>query len=101
MFCEADMDKQMKLLAGLLVVAFLMLIATDQLSSISNFKTIRLSLTQEGCSYANTVGLQVIRSSGCDVIVRFSPSGFGRGGVIRLDDTLVAVTESMFLRNFD
>ena len=61
--------------------------------------TYKLTLTAEGCSYIQSIGLPVDREAGtCSVKVRFCPNRIGNGGSLLLDDDRrVTASESMLL----
>lgn len=93
------MSNDLKILLGLIATAFLALIAIGNLSLPMDLHTYRLTLTNDGCAYAQSINLQVEKTNGlCSAQARFWPNAIGGGGAIHLDnDKKITLTESMLL----
>lgn len=93
------MDREIKQLLGLFGTLISALIALGSLSVPMELHTFKLTLTGEGCIYAQSVGLPVERSNGiCSAEVRFQPHQISSGGVLQLDnDKKITITDSMLL----
>lgn len=93
------MDKGLKLLLGFFCTMILLLIALGNLAMIMDLPTYRLTLTGEGCAYAQSIPLPVEKGSGqCSVVVRFQPHAISKGGLLYLNDgQTIDVTETMLL----
>lgn len=93
------MDKELKLLLGFASTGLIVFIAMSNLSLPMDLHTYRLTLSGEGCAYAQSIGLQVDKANGqCSALARFQPYRFGSGGVLHLDDDKkIAVTDSILL----
>lgn len=93
------MDRELKCLLGFIATLIIGMIAMGNLSLVTDLHTYRLTLTGEGCAYAQSIGLQVEKGdSQCSVEARFRPHIIGSGGVLHLDDDkTIAITDSMLL----
>lgn len=93
------MDRELKQLLGFVSTWLIAMIAVGNLSLVMDLHTYRLTLTSEGCAYAQSIGLQVEKGNGqCSVQVRFRPHRISGGGVLHLDDDkTIAITDSMLL----
>jgi len=93
------MDRELKCLLGFIATMIISMIAMSNLSLATDLHTYRLTLTGEGCAYAQSIGLQVEKdNSQCSVKVRFQPYKISSGGVLHLDDDkTIAITDSMLL----
>ena len=93
------MDRELKQLLGLVGTGLIAMIAVGNLSLVMDLHTYRLTLTSEGCAYAQSIGLQIDKANGqCSVQVRFRPHRISNGGVLHLDDDkTIAITDSMLL----
>lgn len=93
------MDRELKTLLGFIATMIIGMIAMSNLSLMMDLHTYRLTLTGEGCAYAQSIGLQVEKDdSQCSVNVRFQPYKISSGGVLHLDDDkTIAITDSMLL----
>jgi len=93
------MDRESKTMLGIMATAIIVMIAMSNLSLMTDLHTYRLTLTTEGCAYAQSINLQVDKADGqCSVQARFRPYRFDSGGVLHLDDDKkIAVTDSILL----
>jgi hypothetical protein len=89
----------MKLLGGLFCMAISLFIASVNLLLIEDIHAYRLSLTIEGCGYAQSIDLPIEKNNGqCSVITRFAPYAVGTGGVLYLDNgKTVSIADTMLL----
>jgi len=93
------MDRELKLILGIIGTAFIVLIALSNISHKVDLHSYRLILTNEGCAYAQSIGLPAERVNGqCSVQARFLPHSISPGGVLQLDDDKkITITDSMLL----
>lgn len=93
------MDRELKRMLGIICTVLIVMIAVGNLSLVTDLHTYRLTLTGEGCAYAQSIGLPVEKDKGqCSVRARFLPHKISSGGVLHLDDDkTIAITDSMLL----
>lgn len=93
------MDRELKTLLGIVATVIIVMIAMSNLSLVTDLHTYRLTLTAEGCAYAQSIGLQVDKADGqCSAQARFRPHSISPGGVLHLDDDrAIAITDSILL----
>ena len=93
---ETKVDK--KLLGGLFCIVISLFIALGNLVKIENIHTYRLTLTTDGCTYAQSINLPVVKKSGqCSVEARFQPNIISGGALYLDDDKTISVTGTMLL----
>lgn len=93
---KTKVDK--KLLGGLFCIVISLFIALGNLVKIENIHTYRLTLTSDGCTYAQSIDLPVVKNSGqCSVEARFQPNIISGGALYLDDDKTIAVTSTMLL----
>lgn len=93
------MDRELKLVLGVVCSMIIVLVALSNMSLKVDLHSYRLVLTNEGCAYAQSIGLPVDRVNGqCSVKARFLPHSISSGGVLHLDnDQKLTITDSMLL----
>lgn len=93
------MKIDVKLLSGLFCMAISLFVVLCNLTLIEDAPVYRLSLTTEGCAYAQSIDLPVVNNNGpCSVVVRYLPHAISSGGVLHLnDDKKVSITDTMLL----
>lgn len=93
------MDRELKLILGIIGSMIIVLIALSNMSLKVDLHSYRLILTSEGCVYAQSIGLPVEKTNGqCSVQARFLPHSISPGGVLQLDnDKKITITDSMLL----
>lgn len=93
------MERELKLALGVIGTLIIVLIAISNMALMVDLHTFRLILTSEGCTYAQSIGLQVEKANGqCSVQARFRPYVISSGGVLQLDnDKKISITNSMLL----
>ena len=87
------------MILGLILTWLTIIFALGILDSVEKIQAYRLTLTNEGCTFAASIGLPVEKSKGqCSVDANFQPFAFSSGGILFLsDDKTIQVTESMLL----
>ena len=93
------MDRELKTLLGFIATMIIVMVAMSNLSLVTDLHTYRLTLTAEGCAYAQSIGLQVDKADGqCSAQARFRPHKISSGGALHLDDDkTITITDSMLL----
>jgi len=94
-----EIEIDLKLLGGLFCMVISLFIALINLSLLKDFPAYKLSLTVEGCAYAQSIALPVEKHNGqCSVVTRFLPYAISSGGVLYLNDgKTISITDSMLL----
>ena len=92
------MNRDQKIAMGLLATA-IALFGSIVNKNVGEYSASQLTLTRDGCNYAQTIGLKIEQDKGlCVMQARFRPYVFGDGGVIVLDDDRkIIVTNNMML----
>ena len=80
-------------------MAISIFIALVSLVLIEDLPPYQLTLTAEGCAYAQSINLPVEKKSGqCSVIARFAPHVVGSSGELYLDNgKTISIAETMLL----
>ncbi len=93
------MDKNGKLLLGLLFTWFSLVIALFVLNGVEKIQPYRLTLTGEGCAFAQSLDLPVEKKDGvCSTIASYTPFNISTGGRLHLrDGNTIEITNSMVL----
>jgi hypothetical protein len=90
--------KKLDPLIGVMITSLLMIIALSNGPNPLDSHAYKLTLTSDGCGYAQSIGMRVDKNGECSVVARFHPSMFRGGGVLRLDDDrTIDVTGAMIL----
>ena len=92
------MDKELRMIICMFASLITMVIGFGNLSR-ADIHTYKITLTKEGCFYAESVGLLPEKKGGlCSITTRFWPDRIGEGGVIILDnDQHMSISSSMLL----
>lgn len=94
-----EIEIALKLLGGLFCMVVSLFIVLINLSLLEDLPAYKLSLTVEGCAYAQSIDLLVEKNNGqCSVVTRFLPHAISSGGVLYLNDgKTISITDSMLL----
>jgi hypothetical protein len=92
------MDKDSKVILGLILTCFTMIVALSVLGGVEQ-QAYRLTLTNEGCTFAASIGLPVEKNKGqCSVDANFRKFAIANGGLLfSSDDKTIEITDSMLL----
>ena len=93
------MSKNGKIVLGLIIIGFSVIMSLLILNIVEKAQPYRLTLSSEGCAFAQSLALSVERTDGvCSTIVAYAPFAFGSGGRIFLNDgNTIEVTSNMVL----
>ena len=93
------MKRDSKRLLGTGMALFALFVALSILNIVEKAQPYRLTLTNEGCVFAQSIGLNVDKTKGqCSTIAAFAPFTISSGGVLFLTDgNSIEVTASMLL----
>ena len=92
------MDKDGKVILGLILTCLTMIVALSVLGEVEQ-QVYRLTLTNEGCTFAASIGLPVEKNKGqCSVDANFRKFAIANGGLLfTSDDKTIEITDSMLL----
>ena len=86
-------------MGGLFFMAFSIFIALVSLVLIEDLPPYELTLTADGCAYAQSINLPIEKKSGqCSVVTRVAPHVVGSSGELYLDNgKTISIAETMLL----
>jgi len=92
------MNKTEKVILGTTLTIFSLLIALGMMSEVER-QAFRLTLTNEGCAFAQSIALPVEKKNlPCSVDANFQPFSISNGGILYTrDDKTIQIRESMLL----
>lgn len=93
------MNRELKIISGIVAFLFALMVSMNYRNSVDHYPASRLILTNDGCAYAQSIGLSTEQDKGqCVLTVRYRPYVFSDGGVIYMpDDRKITITNNMML----